>query len=134
VSSLGWFARAGVHDGEHGAVAAAVTSFDDRVLVTAGGDGLVCVLAVRQEALLQEAAAAAASGREVVMEFKVRALGPALLPCRAVVLTPRRGVLQFPSALASPIKRAAPVDFVDGGCFTPRAALFPRLPFSCVVV
>jgi hypothetical protein len=70
-----WFARAGVHDGDNGRVAAVATSFDDTFALSAGHDGVIYVLLLRAEEVEAEAQAAAAKGSDISLDFLVRALG-----------------------------------------------------------
>ena len=88
-SEMSWFARAGVHDGDNGRVAAVATSIDDNFLLTAGYDGVVCVLVLRLDQLEEEARLAAAKGSDISVDFL------------------------FPSALAGAVAAAAPSDVIS---------------------
>ncbi len=88
----GWFARAGVHDGDNGRVAAVATSFDDTFMLSAGHDGVIVVLLLRVDELEAEAAAAAATGEPVTLEHL---FAPAGTPGAAAVgaLAPSEAIL-----------------------------------------
>ncbi len=73
-SELSWFARAGVHDGDNGCVAAVATSFDDTFVLSAGHDGVICVLLLRASALEEEAAMVAPKAVDISPDFMVCAL------------------------------------------------------------
>jgi hypothetical protein len=81
LSQLGWFVRMGIHDGDNGAVFSAATSFDQKYLLSCGGDGIVAVMAIRAEDILTAADEAAKRGEEIALEF------------------------HLPSVLASPVKK-----------------------------
>jgi hypothetical protein len=58
--ALEFFARMQMHDGDRGAVVAAVISFDDHFVLSAGLDGLMAVYSIRRAELLEEAKSRAA--------------------------------------------------------------------------